>query len=361
MHAEAGKLLQEITELSHEFGTPDFVKGGGGNTSCKNGDTLWVKPSGTTLSGLTPETFVIMDRARLRKLFELEIPADKTTREARVKDVMAAAVRPGQTARPSVEAPLHEILGKRFVVHTHAVLVNGMTCARDGEALCRRLFPEALWIPYIDPGFTLCVEVNRRIAEYRARRGREPQVIILENHGIFVSGDTAAEIRALYQSVLEPLAHAYAKADVATTLRTAPPTLGEEKITPSDLLHELLGGDAAASVRAAPFHVAEGPLTPDHIVYAKAFPYSGELTPEGLAKFRARHGYAPRVISTRAGVFGLGATPRVAQLALDLAMDGALVQQLTTAFGGARFLSDAARIFIETWEVEAYRAKQMSY
>lgn len=44
--------LKTITELSHEFGSDDFVKGGGGNTSCKTTETLWVKPSGTTLGGL---------------------------------------------------------------------------------------------------------------------------------------------------------------------------------------------------------------------------------------------------------------------------------------------------------------------
>ena len=42
--------LEIITALSHEFGTPDFVIGGGGNTSFKNAETLWVKPSGTTLA-----------------------------------------------------------------------------------------------------------------------------------------------------------------------------------------------------------------------------------------------------------------------------------------------------------------------
>ena len=44
--------LQTIVELSHEFGTPEYVKGGGGNTSYKDESTLWVKPSGTTLAGL---------------------------------------------------------------------------------------------------------------------------------------------------------------------------------------------------------------------------------------------------------------------------------------------------------------------
>ena len=53
--------LETIVELSHEFGADDYVKGGGGNTSVKNGTTLWVKPSGTTLGGLTTETFVAMN------------------------------------------------------------------------------------------------------------------------------------------------------------------------------------------------------------------------------------------------------------------------------------------------------------
>jgi hypothetical protein len=57
-------LLNTITSLSHEFGTADFVKGGGGNTSAKNADTLWVKPSGTTLAGLTPQSFIAMSRAK---------------------------------------------------------------------------------------------------------------------------------------------------------------------------------------------------------------------------------------------------------------------------------------------------------
>ena len=49
--------LKTIVELSREFGGVEFVKGGGGNTSVKNDTTLWVKPSGTTLKGLTQETF----------------------------------------------------------------------------------------------------------------------------------------------------------------------------------------------------------------------------------------------------------------------------------------------------------------
>ena len=52
------------------------------------------------------------------------------------------------------------ILETKFVVHTHALLVNGMTCAKDGEAVSRRLFLDALWVEYIDAGYTLCMELK---------------------------------------------------------------------------------------------------------------------------------------------------------------------------------------------------------
>ena len=59
------------------------------------------------------------------------------------------------------------------------------------------------------------------------------------------------------------------------------------------------------------------------------------------------------------GVWGIGPSAKQANLALELALDGALVQQLAAAFGGVQFMGDAARDFIENWEVENYRQGQM--
>lgn len=353
-------LLKTITELSHEFGTAEYVLGGGGNTSCKNADTLWVKPSGTTLAGLREETFVEMDRGRLGRLFQLAVPQDKAAREVLVKDVMTAAVKSGAAGRPSVEAPLHDVLGGTYVVHTHPVWVNGLTCSRDAASACRRLFPEALWVPYVDPGYTLCMDVHRRIQDCRKREGGEPGLLFLENHGVFVSGQTAHEVRATYDRVMTALRGQYAAAGVALELKRGQPGPASTLQAIEAQLRGWLGNDAAGVVHCAPFKVAEGPLSPDHIVYSKSYSYSGPLTKEGLDAFRARFGYSPRVLATPEAVFGLGASPKQAQLALDLARDGALVVQLAEAFGGARYLDGAAREFIENWEVESYRSRQMA-
>lgn len=353
-------LLSTITQLSHEFGTADYVRGGGGNTSCKTADTLWVKPSGTTLAGLQPETFVALDRAALGKVFQLAVPAEAAAREALVKDVMAAAVKPGQTARPSVEAPLHDVLPGAFVVHTHPALVNGLTCAQHGAKVSAALFPDALWIPYIDPGYTLCMDVRHRVRDYTAQHGQAPALLLLENHGLFVTGDTPDEIRATYRRVLGALRAKYAAAGIATVLPIAPPALPDLVERLKDQLRDSLSSHATGIAYSGKFAVAPGPISPDHIVYSKSFPFTGELTRPAIEAFREQHGYAPMVISTPLGVFGVGLNQKKAELALELAQDGALVRQLAAAFGGIQYMTDRAREFIEHWEVESYRAQQMA-
>lgn len=352
-------ILDTITTLSRDYGTVDFVKGGGGNTSAKRGDRLWVKPSGTTLAGMTPDTFVAMSRELLGSLYREQMPADSAAREARVKDMMAAAVLPGQTGRPSVEAPLHDLLDRQFVVHTHPALVNGMTCAQQGAEVCARLFPEALWLAYIDPGYTLSMEVRRRLGEYVQAHGRQPRMIFLQNHGVFVCGDSAGEIRESYGKVMDSLRAEYKKAGIDTSLALKPPASPTQVKEDETRLREVLGQAAAFLTHSPPCKLPCGPLTPDHIVYAKSFFYTGPLTREGVAEFQAAHGYLPRVASLASGVWGLGTSAKQAGLALELALDGALVQHLTAAFGGVRFMSDAAREFIENWEVENYRQGQV--
>ena len=352
-------ILRTITELSHEFGTGEYVQAGGGNTSCKTRDTLWIKPSGTTLGGLTMESFVAMDRAALAKLYEVETPGEPAAREELVTSIMAAAVRPETPGRASVEAPLHDSLSAVFVVHTHPAAVNGLTCALGGEAAAARLFPDALWVPYVDPGYTLCMAVRRAVQAHKAAKGSEPRVLLLQNHGIFVCGDTADEVRAATSRVTGEVARRYAELGVSARL-----PVGE---APSEALvarwraalGEALGLDASGVVASGRFCVADGPVSPDHIVYAKSYPFEGVLTADNLRAFRAARGYAPRVVVLDHAVLGVGTSEKVARLALALAMDGAVVKRLARAFGGIQYLSDAARGFIENWEVESYRARQV--
>jgi rhamnose utilization protein RhaD (predicted bifunctional aldolase and dehydrogenase) len=346
--------LKTIVELSHEFGRVDYVKGGGGNTSVKNDTTLWVKPSGTTLGGLTEKTFVAMNRAKINELYAVATPKESAAREELVKNMMAAAVE-NDAGRPSVEAPLHNVFEAKFVVHTHPCAVNGMTCAKNGEAACKAMFPEALWVEYIDPGYVLCMEVRRRIEAYKAANGKEPALLVLKNHGIFIAANTAEEIRALYARVMNALDAAYKKAGIFQTLEIANAPADPEA---EAKIKTLFGTDAAFVASSGIFPVAPGPITPDHLVYAKAFPFVGALTAEAVAKYKAERGYMPKVVIAGRRAYGIGTSQKNADLALELAQDGALVIQLAEAFGGIEYMSVAAREFIENWEVESYRQQQ---
>lgn len=350
------EVLKEIVALSHEFGTAEYIKGGGGNTSAKDAETLWVKPSGTTLSGATEESYVTMSRAKLAELESTKSPEDPDEREALVKNLMLAAVLPGASGRPSVEAPLHSTFSPTFVVHTHPPMVNGMTCANNGADTCRALFPSALWIDFVDPGYTLCMRVQEELKAYISANGVEPREVFLENHGVFVAADTGDEIREAYAGIMDSLQEKYEAAGVPLSIGIGPAPTPEHAARLADNLRKVPGAEGHTFVSACgAFNVAAGPLTPDHIVYMKAYPMIGEPTPDGILAFMNERGYVPRIISCEAGVFGIGTSEKNAHTSLVQAQDGALVEQFTEAFGGVQYMTDRARDFIDNWEVEAYR------
>jgi rhamnose utilization protein RhaD (predicted bifunctional aldolase and dehydrogenase) len=349
-------ILDTLVVLSHEFGTTDYVRGGGGNTSCKDATTLWVKPSGTTLKEMKAGSFVAMSRAKMGELYAAPTPDDADAREALVKEMMAKAVLPDSSGRPSVEAPLHESFNATYVIHTHPALVNGMTCARDGKAVCARLFPNALWIDYTDPGYTLCKVCRDEMKAYTDTHGKQPSIVFLQNHGVFVAGDRAEDIRTIYDHIITTLKAEYAARGISLELDTEPNPPAEFVAHFHAMAAESIGADRVAAVAASgSYAVSEGPISPDHIVYSKSYHLIGDPTVAAVQEFAGVKGYLPRVIACGAGVMGVGTNEKNAALALEFSQDGALVKHLAEAFGGIQYMSDSARDFIDNWEVEAYR------
>ena len=354
--------LAVIKELSNFYGADsEFVLAGGGNTSYKDEKYLYVKPSGVSLAEITENDFVKMERSIIRECFAWDDFADAAEREARVKSLMAYAVAPGSCGRPSVEAPLHELMDFKFVVHLHPAMVNGMTCGKNGAAKCAELFPEALFVEYVDPGFTLAKVVAGCIAEYKKASGKAPNVIFLQNHGVFVGGNSDEEIKGFYSNIMSVLADFYKAANIDP----APAALAEPDMeTVMGLAPQLRGWLAPAgsvvSVRSAgAFLPAAGPLTPDHIVYAKSFALiCDEPTAEIVQAFEDKNGYKPKVVCIPGkAVLASGNNANSAAAVMALAMDAVRVEKLAEAFGGVNYLTDAQRGFIENWEVESYRSK----
>ena len=75
--------LCALAAMSNQYGAdPAYVLAGGGNTSYKSTDRLWVKGSGTALATIKPEDFVVLEREKLSKMWSAEYPAEEAAREA---------------------------------------------------------------------------------------------------------------------------------------------------------------------------------------------------------------------------------------------------------------------------------------
>ena len=195
--AKTDSDLEQLVKLSRFFGNDsEMVIAGGGNTSVKCGARLWVKGSGTSLGQITPEGFVEMDRPKLDNLLQQKLSTDRSEREAQFKSyVMAARISPEKGQRPSVEAVLHNLMPRKFVVHTHCTAVNAFTCCVKGEEWLRKtLGDDFVYIPGVDPGFALAQTLRDALDAYSKKTGRDcPRAVVMQNHG---PGDLRRHARA---------------------------------------------------------------------------------------------------------------------------------------------------------------------
>jgi rhamnose utilization protein RhaD (predicted bifunctional aldolase and dehydrogenase) len=220
---DVNRILNDIAALSRDYGAnPEYVLAGGGNTSAKSKDTIWIKGSGTALATLKIEDLVALDRAKVKASLAAPHNEDPFRREAEiVADLLAARREPSRGQRPSVETMLHDLLDRTFVVHLHPPKVLGLVCARDAETRLRAIFGHRVhWLPYVDPGYQLRRAVAGLLKDAPAIPG--PILLFLQNHGVFVAADTADEIRAAFRDIGAAL-DAHFDAAKATERFPAPP------------------------------------------------------------------------------------------------------------------------------------------
>ena len=374
------KELQELIEISRFYGNnKDFVIAGGGNTSYKNDTCLWVKASGTTLGAITENGFAVLDRSRLSVISTKQYSENSDQREQEVKtDLMRASVYPEKQLRPSVETSMHNAIQYKFVVHTHPTIVNALLCSQQGEAKAKALFgDEAVFIPYTDPGYVLSKKVETELVAYRKKFGKEPHIILLQNHGIFVSADTTDEIRSIYDQVTSKIGALIQNREAIETLPVddkaayVMPAIrmmlseGEKAkvatIRNDSLIASFVGDNEAAAGAA-------GPFTPDIIVYCKARPVylactgtADEIIQEfadKLKAYRTSYGYDPKIILSKAlGLIAVEDNMSSACIALDVFEDLLKISTYSRNFGGPKFMNDREISFIDNWEVENYRRK----
>ena len=366
------KQLEDLIYVSRFYGNnPSYVIAGGGNTSYKTQDQIWVKASGTNMGEIDENGFVCLDRNKLKGLISKEYSSSPAKREAEVKADLQNAILYPKDKRPSVETSMHEVISFAYVVHTHPALVNGLLCAQDSQKIVYEVFDdnEVLYISYTDPGYVLFKRVYNALLRFRKDKGKEPNIIFLENHGVFVGADSINEVMQIYEKIENRI----------SPLVTAAPDAGNEDSGvlsgEADHLKSVFGEDLSCVLADTSelvqyfvksherFSLVSRPFTPDNIVYCKSrylFVGQNENLSLSVEAFKSSLGYLPKIIGVEgAGLLALEQDSKSARIALDVFNDMMKVAWYANHFGGPRHLNQQKIDFIDNWEVENYR-RQMA-
>ncbi len=360
--------MEQLIAVSQLFGkNPLYVIAGGGNTSYKTEDKLWIKASGSALATIDEDGFVCLSREGLAKISTKSYPEDSSAREEAVKNDLNASILYPKEKRPSVETSLHEIIDYAYVVHTHPTLVNALMCAVDAQGKCEEIFgTDALFVEYTDPGYVLFKKVYDLIEAYKAEKGACPKVIFLENHGVFVAADTTDEIEAVYADINEKL---------GALVKEELPQFEAEDITDENVqklaadfpldgaIVKLFSSDLISHYVVTPqsFYTVDTAFTPDGIVYCKAkYPYVNsinEVLPAADA-FNAQHGFPPKAIALKGkGLVVAEDNDKSVNTVLEVYTDMLKIAFYAENFGGSKPMTEEQIAFIDNWEVENYRRK----
>jgi NAD(P)-dependent dehydrogenase (short-subunit alcohol dehydrogenase family)/rhamnose utilization protein RhaD (predicted bifunctional aldolase and dehydrogenase) len=380
------KALSDLIKISNTSGKdPALVLGGGGNTSVKtpDGKHMYIKASGTALKDMAK------DRGwrRLRIETVLAILKDRSLarmdaigRETEVVNRLLLSCDDDVTggARPSVEAHLHALLDTH-VIHLHPLAVAAYVNAKNGRAKIDKLFAgesrPPLWVPYVDPGFMLANRIARLVAAYEGERGKKPQVLFLEKHGVFVTAGSADAALRLVRRVIRTCESGLKPLRAGRTqLPSATSVLGA-KLALRKAVFEATGQYLPVSYfstmeAVAPFMahkeakklLSTPALNPDELVYANGTALWVER-PNAAALARKIDTLVKRGQKVPAAfvVKGLGlfvvAEKPLAGLIAEITDTSLKVRMHAARFGGVLALTAREQDFINNWESEAFRKK----
>ena len=262
--------IKDLINISQYAGDrADYTQGGGGNTSVKNAENgaMLIKASGYRLVDIDETTaFVAVDKKKIKDYYDsvdLSVEKDYEKESAEVSKSSIIEISGIKTLRPSVEVGFHAIL-KKYVIHTHSVYANLITCSMEGEKLAEELFKDKdfgfIFLPYINPGFELTLAMKNKIDEYVAKNGKYPEVIFMKNHGLVVTGDYIDRVKAVNTDVNETIRIHFGLDDNFRSVKLVPTETGFKSETPL----------VKAFVKENKLDKAlldETPLYPDQLVY----------------------------------------------------------------------------------------------
>ena len=348
-------------------GNPDLVLHGGGNTSLKTADTLYVKGTGADLSAVSEAHFTALDLVGLRRLLD-----DAQLSDAERMRRVDACKKTVQSAKPSIETLMHAALPCSHVEHAHADAVLAVANVETCEATCAAVFGDlAPVVPYRHSGAGLALECKR---VYETCGTKHAIGLILAFHGVVAFGNSARES---YENMLQLVTRAedWLRQRNAWTLPVTAATTVDASAAEQlrDAASALAGFPLSMRIVSTPETLAfarrsdlaevaqQGPPTPQHAIYTKRVPLIDGDLQTYAARYRTYlkealgntpHGLdaAPRIVLDPAfGLCAFGVNDHYAGIAAEIFLHDITIISRASAHGHYRSASaeDIARAELE--------------
>jgi len=361
--------IKQLIEISRHYGNdPAYVIAGGGNTSFKDDEKIWIKASGIPLAGIGESGFVCLSRKKLGAIEENTYSEDSVLREEQVKGDMQKAIISPDNLRPSVETSLHNLIDYMYIVHTHPGLINAVMCARDAKKEVEERFgSEALYVEYTDPGYILFKKLQAQIQSYKEHYGSAPKIIFLQNHGVFVGANSTPEVKDIYDSIDSRIRKGMDLEHPSEKMEAYQSELSSivlDHYATRNLVSKAFRGPLSDHFSSSKdqYQNISRPFTPDIIVYCKSNYLFLEVGVEGieaeirLEEFEKTFSYYPKVIvEEKGGLIILEENELSIQTVLEVFTDMMKIAYLSEQFGGPHCMTQKQISFIDNWEVENYR------
>ena len=342
--------LSGFVRISHAAGArSDYVQGGGGNTSVKLADGLMaIKASGFCLSDIEEDrAYAVLDWVAIRRFYYDNEPQDLADVEAEGSACTKANIKSVEgleQLRPSVEAGFHSIL-KTYVLHTHSVYANLAACSTACRQIAETAFQGAGytwgWVPYTDPGANLTFAIRDELKRVKELTGKEPAVILMQNHGIIVHDDDPDLCLAIHSDANERLARLFGLSGTSFPTVAVRELAGGYWLSDTPYLKEQLKNCAYTQK-----DLLEQPLYPDQMVFlADTFFMDQPSVAEGQA-----------AASTGTGEMLMNMDGKKAKtLAETLTAVFFIMERIKASGYCVSTMGEAAKSFIANWESEKYR------
>ena len=186
LHKKFSAIQNELTEfkqISKYCGERfDLVQAGGGNTSVKVNELMFIKASGYNLTNIDESNgYVVVNNKILME--DIHNNSVKAVNEYNFIG----------NQRGSIETFMHSIL-KKYTVHLHPIQINRILISSCAKQVIEKIYPSALIIDYVTPGIKVCDKIKEVY--------HDQNVIFLLNHGVIITHDSIAEIYKILGDVL---------------------------------------------------------------------------------------------------------------------------------------------------------------